>query len=56
MLLAPPGWATVSVRAFTLIHYGVYRDLAVLAVLSVGTIALPCLVLVLLLKRSNWAR
>ncbi len=56
MLLAPPGWATVAVRAFTLIHYGVYRDLAVLAVLSVVSIALPCLVMVLLLRRSSWAR
>ncbi|MBN2560439.1 MAG: iron ABC transporter permease [Phycisphaerae bacterium] len=53
VLLAPPGWATASVRAFTLIHYGVYRDLAVLAILSVGSLVLPWLLLVVLLRRSQ---
>ena len=51
VLLAPPGWTTASVRAFTLMHFGVYRDLAVLALASVGCILLPWLVLVCLLKR-----
>ena len=51
VLLAPPGWTTASVRAFTLMHSGVYRDLAVLALASVGCILLPWLVLVCLLKR-----
>ncbi len=51
VLLAPPGWTTASVRAFTLMHFGVYRDLAVLALTSVGCILLPWLVLVCLLKR-----
>lgn len=39
VLLAPPGWPLASVRAFTLMHFGVYRDLAVLALLSAGFIA-----------------
>ncbi len=46
-----PGWTTASVRAFTLMHFGVYRDLAVLALASVGCILFPWLLLVCLLKR-----
>jgi iron(III) transport system permease protein len=52
VLLAPPGWATASVRAFTLIHFGVYRDLAVLALLSVAFILLPCGLLLWFLRGS----
>ncbi|HUU97619.1 MAG TPA: ABC transporter permease subunit [Phycisphaerae bacterium] len=51
VLLAPPGWTTASVRAFTLMHFGVYRDLAALALASVGCILFPWLLLVCLLKR-----
>lgn len=51
VLLAPPGWGTASVRAFTLIHFGVYRDLAVLAVLSVACILIPWLALVQIVRR-----
>jgi len=59
-LLAAPGWETASVRAFTLLHFGVYRDLAVLAVLSTGFILIPWAGLVVLLKgraamKRNWA-
>jgi len=54
MLLAPPADETVaSVRAFTLIHYGVYPDLATLALLSVGGIVLLWLPLALLLHRRR---
>jgi iron(III) transport system permease protein len=52
LLLAPPGWSTASVRAATLIHFGVYRDLAVLALLSVGYIVLPWFALVCLVRRA----
>jgi iron(III) transport system permease protein len=52
VLLAPPGWLTASVRAFTLMHFGVYQDLAVLAIASAGCILLPWLVLICLLKRK----
>ncbi len=41
MLVVPPGWETTAIRAFTLMHFGVYRDLAVLALLSIGCILLP---------------
>lgn len=51
ILVVPPGWDTVAVRAFTLLHFGVYRDLAVLAVLSAGTILVLALPLVWLLRR-----
>ncbi len=60
MLLAPPGWETASVRAFTLIHFGVYRDLAVLALLSTAFILLPWGLLIWLLgsvlhgSRGKW--
>jgi len=52
ILLAPPGWSTAAVRAATLIHFGVYRDLAVLAVLSVAHILIPWLLLVYLVRRA----
>ena len=51
VLLVPPGWTTASVRFATLIHWGVYRDLAVLALLSVGFILLPWGLLLWLLRR-----
>ena len=51
VLVAPPGWPLASVRAYTLIHSGVCRDLAVLALLTIGYIILPWLLLVVLLRR-----
>jgi len=51
VLLAPPGAPSASVRAATLIHFGVYRDLAVLALLSVAYITIPWLLLALLMRR-----
>ena len=53
VLLAPPGWSTASVRAFTLMHFGVYPDLAVLALVAAGYILIPWLVLVALLQRRS---
>lgn len=50
VLLVPPGWTTASVRFATLIHWGVYRDLAVLALLSAGFILLPWALLLWLLR------
>lgn len=52
VLLAPPGWATASVRAFTLIHHGIYHDLAVLALLSMVFILLPWGLLAWYLRRA----
>jgi len=52
-LLDVPGWETASVRAFTLIHFGVYRDLAVLALLSTAFILLPWAGLLWLLHRAR---
>ena len=53
MLVVPPGWETTAIRAFTLMHFGVYRDLAVLALLSIGCILLPWGGLVWLLARRR---
>ena len=50
-MVVPPGWSTAAVRAFSLLHYGVYGDLAVLALLSVTIIFLLWLALVRLLRR-----
>jgi len=50
VILAPPGWNPASVRALTLIHFGVYRDLAVLTVLSVACIAVPWFALLIALR------
>jgi ABC-type Fe3+ transport system permease subunit len=52
VLLVPPGSETVSVRAFTLLHFGVYRDLAALALVSVATILVPWAVLLWALRRA----
>jgi iron(III) transport system permease protein len=55
MLLAPPGWPPAAVRAFTLLHFGVYQDLAVLSLVAVGCILVPWVALVLLLRqRVGW--
>jgi len=53
MLLVPPGLETAAVRAYTLMHFGVYRDLAVLALLSIASIVVPWFALTLLLRRSS---
>jgi ABC-type Fe3+ transport system permease subunit len=37
-LVAPPGCETAAGLAFTLLHFGVYRDLAVLALLSTAAV------------------
>jgi len=52
VLVVPPGWETAAVRAFTLLHFGVYRDLAVLTLLALGIILLPAGGLLWLLRRS----
>ncbi len=38
-LVAPPGWETAAGLAFTLLHFGVYGDLAALALLSTIVVA-----------------
>ncbi|MBK9120070.1 MAG: ABC transporter permease subunit [Phycisphaerales bacterium] len=45
VLLAPPAWETVYVYAANNIHYGVYRDLAVLAILAGLCALLPAALL-----------
>jgi iron(III) transport system permease protein len=52
VLLDPPGYPTASVRAFTLIHFGIYTDLAVLALAAAACVLLPWLLLAWLL----WVR
>ena len=51
LLLAPPGYVTVGARFFSLIHYGLYPDAAMLCLLSMGTVVLPWLALLVLLRR-----
>lgn len=50
VLLVPPGRETAAVRAFTLLHFGVYSDLALLALLSTACILLPWGLLAWLLR------
>lgn len=52
VLLHAPGWPTASVRFATLIHFGVYRDLAALALLSAAAILIPWALLIWLLKNG----
>jgi iron(III) transport system permease protein len=51
VLLSPPGCETVAVRYFTLIHYGLYPDAALLCVISIAVVVLPWLGVLLLLRR-----
>ena len=51
VLLAPPGWPTASVRAMTLIHFGVYQDLATLTLLSLAALLAPVAALCWLFRR-----
>ena len=44
-LVAPPGATPAAVRAFTLLHFGVYEDLAVLALAAVVYLLAPWLLL-----------
>ncbi len=55
VLVAPPGVMPASVRAFTLLHSGVYRDLAVLAVAAIAYIVLPWIALLAILHRRTRA-
>lgn len=52
LLVAPPGWVTVSIRFNTLIHYGLYSDSAMLALFAAGGVVLPWMVILFLLRRS----
>lgn len=52
-LVAPPGCDTISKRAFQLLHSGVYRDLALLALLAIGAILLPWLGLLWFARRME---
>lgn len=52
-LVSPPGAPPLAVRAFTLIHFGVYGDLAVLAMVSAACITLPWAALLLLVRRRK---
>ena len=52
-LIAPPGWHTASVRAFTLMHGGVDSNLALLALLSMCVILVLWVSLLCLLRRTG---
>ncbi len=50
LLVAPPGFTTVGARFFSLVHYGMYPDAAMLCLLSIGSVMVPCAALLMLLK------
>lgn len=51
VLVVPPGATTVTVRFFTLIHYGLYPDAASMCLLVLLVLILPALLLAALLSR-----
>lgn len=51
MLLVPPGFPTVPVRAYSLLHFGVYQDLAALALASTASILAIVFAARLILRR-----
>jgi iron(III) transport system permease protein len=53
VLIAPPGYSIASVRIFGLLHGGVYRDVAVLAILSSACMIGPWAGLAWLFSRSR---
>jgi iron(III) transport system permease protein len=53
VLLAPPAWPPAAVRAFTLLHFGVYQDLAVLALATVACILVPWLLILWVSRRRR---
>ena len=50
LLVTPPGSVTVGARLFSLLHYGMYPDAAMLCLLSIAGIIIPSCILLLLLK------
>lgn len=51
LLVTPPGYVTVATRFFSLVHYGMYPDAAMLCLLSVASVCLPSVGVYLLLRR-----
>lgn len=51
VLVAPPGYVTIGVRFFSLIHYGLYGDAAALCILSMLIVIAPAICVLLLLRR-----
>jgi len=49
-LVAPPGYLTVGLRLFSLLHYGLYPDVATLCLLSLALVVGPWAGLLLLLR------
>ncbi len=54
VLVTPPQFPLASVRIFTLLHFGVYQDVAVLAAAAAVVILVPWGLLVALLRRFAW--
>ena len=52
LLVAPPGYVTAGTRFFSLIHYGLYPDAAMLCLLSMAMVAVPWLGLLVLWRRQ----
>lgn len=53
VILAYPGYDTIAIRAFTLIHFGVYSDLASLSLLMLAVILIPGAALAAVLHRQR---
>ncbi|MEW6358597.1 MAG: hypothetical protein AB1696_19840 [Planctomycetota bacterium] len=50
-IVVPPGRTTLTIRFFTLIHYGLYPDAAGICLLLLGAVILPAVLLAMLLWR-----
>ncbi|MBN1492287.1 MAG: iron ABC transporter permease [Phycisphaerae bacterium] len=51
ILVTPPGYDTVGKRFFSLVHYGLYPDAAMLCLLSLASVVGPWMGLVVLLRK-----
>ncbi len=52
VLVAPPGFTPLSVRFFTLVHYGVYPSFAAMCLMLLAAVLIPATAIVVLLRRT----
>ena len=56
VLVVPPGWTTLTIRFFTLVHYGIYADAAAICLILAGIVVLLSTVLAVSANAVSWLR
>jgi iron(III) transport system permease protein len=55
LLVIPPGEATLSIRIYTLMHYGANQLVSALGVILIAMTIIPVLMIKFIMKRSSWS-